>query len=232
LAKQYIDGLLDPVRMGPAVLRELEADLGQYGYAGQILQRPAPPGGGMFKTEKIEIIERPPHYVIAERIRYWDKAATDAKENPGSAFTAGVLAARLTNGKYAVLDVVRGQWATDEREDHIKQVAQLDGVDVKIWVEQEPGSGGKDSARGTIKNLAGYSINAESVGNKGDKVRRADPFSVQVNWGNVCMVRAEWNQPYLDEMKTFPFGKRKDQIDASAGGFNKLALPAKKAGVW
>src|SRR5574340_1137791 len=213
LAKRYIDGMLDPKRMGKDVLLELMADLGQYGYAGQIQQQPAPPSGGMFKTDKIEIIDIPPPHCIAEQVRFWDKAGTDKKDNPGSAFTAGVLMARLTNGKYCVLDVVRGQWATDEREDRMKQTAQLDGPNVRIWMEQEPGSSGKDSARGSIKNLAGYAVNAEPA--TGDKVFRADPFSVQVNWGNVCMVRAPWNRDYLDELSVFPFGKRKDQVDAS-----------------
>ena len=163
-------------------------------------------------------------------VRYWDKAATDVKENPGSAHTAGVKVARLSSGKWCVLDVVRGQWATDEREMRIKQVAQMDGPTVTVWMEQEPGSGGKDSARGTVKNLAGYSVRAEHP--TGDKVHRADPFSVQVNWGNVVLVRAPWNREFLDELANFPFGRWKDQVDAAAGAFNKIALPLKKAGVW
>ena len=232
LADWYIDGMLDPLRLSKEILHDLEADLGQYGYAGQITQQPAPPSGGMFKVQKIEVIPMVEDFMIRDVVRYWDKAATAVKENPGSAHTAGVKIALLTNGKYCIMDVVDGQWSTDDREDHIKLVAGMDGPKVPIWVEQEPGSGGKDSARSTIKNLAGYSIHAEPVGSKGNKVFRADPFSVQVNWGNVCMVRAAWNQGYIEQMSNFPFGKLKDQVDASAGGFNKIALPLKKAGVW
>lgn len=231
LSEKYTDGMLDPVRMSKAVLKEMEADLGQYGYAGQVKQLPAPPGGGMFKTEKIEVLESmPPKIHILKEIRYWDKAGTDAKDNPGAAHTAGVKIGLLSNGKFCVMDVVRGQWESEKREEIMKQTAQLDGVNVEIWVEQEPGSGGKESARGTVKSLAGFPIHAETV--TGDKVTRADPYSVQVNWGNVCMIRAPWNLDYLGEMAVFPFGKWKDQIDASSGAFNKLALPLKQAGVW
>lgn len=231
LERKYIDGMLDPVRMGKNVLHELMADLGQYGYAGQIGQQPTPPSGGMFKTEMFDVIQHPPlSGDIMEMVRWWDKAGTDAKENPGSACTAGVLMGRLRNGKYVVLDVVRGQWSTDERETRMKQTAQLDGPGVIIWMEQEPGSGGKDSARGSIKNLAGFSVHAEP--STGDKVTRADPYSVQVNWGNIQLVRAPWNREFIEEHANFPFGKRKDQVDAAGGAFNKLALPVKRAGVW
>lgn len=232
LVEKYVDGMLDPVRINKDVLQELEADLGQYGYAGQIQQQPAPPDGGMFKVGKIEKVQRPPDPMIIQQLRYWDKAGTDAKDNPGSAHTAGVKIAYLSTGKYCIMDVVRGQWASEEREAKIKSIAELDGPKVPIWIEQEPGSGGKDSARSTIKNLAGYSIHAETVGGAGDKVRRADPFSVQVNWGNVVMVEGPWNHEFINELGSFPFSKWKDQVDAASAGFNKLALPAKKAGTW
>ena len=38
----------------------------------------------------------------------------------------------------------------------IKQVAIGDGTDTIIYIEQEPGSGGKESAEATIRNLAGF----------------------------------------------------------------------------
>ena len=57
----------------------------------------------------------------------------------------------------------------------------------------------------------------------GDKVLRADPFSVQVNARNVLMKRGEWNGEYLKEVAYFPFSKYKDQVDASSGAFAILA---------
>lgn len=229
----YTDNLLDPKRMGPAVLQELEADLGQYGYAGQISQHPTPPTGGMFKVDMIELVDSVPSNVIIQQVRYWDKAGTDRDTNPGSAHTAGVKIAKLQPGyywDYIILDVIRGQWEAEERERIIKQTAQLDGHNVTIWIEQEPGSGGKESAQGTVRNLSGYSVYAENP--TGNKVVRADPFSVQVNWGRVAMLVGSWNREFIDEMRLFPFGKWKDQIDAAAGGFNKMAVSGKKAGVW
>ena len=59
----------------------------------------------------------------------------------------------------------------------------------------------------------------------GDKQQRADPFSCQVNAGNVYMVDAPWNEAFLEELKYFPFSTYKDQVDASSGAFNMLTKP-------
>ncbi len=91
-----------------------------------------------------------------------------------------------------------------------------------IWQEQEPGSGGKESAENTTRNLAGFVIRTERV--TGDKVTRADPFSAQCEAGNVSIIEADWNIAYLDEMTSFPNGKNDDQVDGSSGAFNKLAF--------
>ena len=58
----------------------------------------------------------------------------------------------------------------------------------------------------------------------GDKAVRAEPLSVQVEAGNVYLVEGPWNKDYMDEVKVFPHGKYKDQVDGSSGAFNKLAL--------
>ena len=214
LIKNYKDGLLDPVRLDREVLHELYADLGQYGYAGQIGQNPTPPGGGMFKVDHLAVLDRMTSETnIVHRIRYWDKAGTKG----GGAYTAGVLIWKMENGKFIIADVRRGQWGTDEREDIIKSTAEADGRATEIYIEQEPGSGGKESAEATIKNLAGFACYRDLP--TGDKARRADPFSVQVNWGNVIMLRAEWNKPFKDELEMFPNGRFKDQVDASSACF-------------
>lgn len=218
LVKYYKDDLLDPKRMPWSVIERLKADLGQYGYAGQIGQKPTPPGGGMFRIDNIPIVHTfDPTQVDGQMIRYWDKAGTQG----GGAYTAGVKMARLKNGKYLILDVKRGQWSTDVRERIIKQTAQADGYETIIWIEQEPGSGGKDSAHATITNLAGFTIYKELP--KGDKIYRADPFSVQVNEGNVMLLHGPWNEEYLQELEYFPFSTYKDQVDGSSGAFSKLA---------
>lgn len=217
LVKFYVNDLLDVNRITWDVLKDLEADLGQYGYAGQIGQDPTPPGGGMFKVDNFSMITvMPPKPDIIQTIRYWDKAGT---KNDG-AYTAGVKMTRLVNNRWLVEDVKRGRWAAHERERIIRQTALADGDNVIIWMEQEPGSGGKESAQGTIRNLAGFSVYAEKA--TGEKADRADPYSVQVNNGSFIMLAGMWNRDFIEEHRFFPYSTYKDQVDAAAGAFNKL----------
>jgi len=217
MEEYYIDGLLDPVRLGPNALHKLMEDLGQYGFAGQIGQNPAPPGGGMFKVNRFPVTQVVREIDVRTTIRYWDKAAT---EDDGS-YTCGVKMSRMKDKSFVIHDVVRGQWSAEVRERMMLQTARNDGKKVRIFIEQEPGSGGKESVEASIKNLAGYAAYADRP--TGEKIRRADPYSVQVNISNVTLMEANWNQAYKDELEIFPFGTFMDQVDASSAAFNILA---------
>jgi len=224
-------GLLDPVRLPRSVLREQKAKLGNYGYSGQYGQNPVPLKGGMFKVDKFVMIQPPRNSEFAEVIRYWDKAYTQ----DGGAYTAGVKIGRLRKEwlkkydgiEFWILHVHRGQWASHKRERHIQRTADRDTDDVTIAIEQEGGAG-KESAEGTVRGLAGYRVRTDIP--KKDKTLRADPFSVQVNSGNVALARGEWNQDYVDELRFFPNSTYKDQTDASSGAFAMLTRKKKRAG--
>ena len=223
---KYKDGLLDPRRLPRQVLQNKLEELGNYGYSGQFEQTPTPLSGGMFHWDKIIVSDRPHVKSFQMVVRWWDKAAT--KE--AGAYTAGVLMGMLKDDnaipRFWILDVVRGQWDTWTREKIIRKTAESDeviwGSKYYIGMEQEPGSAGVDSTKATIIRLAGFKVVGERA--SGDKFERADPFSVQVNAGNVGMVKATWNYAYFTEMKFFgPGCKYKDQTDASSGAFKKLS---------
>lgn len=172
--------------------------------------------GEIFVITAIRIVENTPK--LKRVIRYWDKAGTEGD----GAYTAGAKLGETVSGDFIILDMVRGQWKSGTREKTIRQTAELDGTDVAIWIEQEPGSGGKESAEATQKNLVGFSCRVDRV--TGDKELRADPLATQVEIGKVIMLRAPWNKALLDEMQSFPNGKYKDQVDACSGAFNKLTV--------
>ena len=118
------------------------------------------------------------------------------------------------------MDVVRGQWGTDQRERNMRSVAEVDQLKVRIGIEQEGGSGGKESVQASILNLAGFSVVADRP--TGDKIYRADPLSVQINNGNVILLQGAWNKAFLDELEMFPNSTYKDQVDACSGAFAML----------
>lgn len=183
-------------------------------------QRPRPRDGALFPISSLPIVDAAPR--IMERVRYWDKAGAA----PGKGdWTVGVLMGRCPDGLFWVEDVVRGQWPADERNRTIRQTAEMDRLQygrVRIYVEQPPGLA-KESADAVVKLLAGFPVEKDPV-NK-DKVERAEPLSAQCQAGNVKVVRAPWNVPYLMVMTAFPFGVHDDDVDASSGAFNKLAAP-------
>lgn len=218
LRKYYRRNLLDPIRLTRKVLKNARADLGEFGFAGQMLQRPVPRGGGMFKVDRMKVSE-----VVSVKmkrtVRFWDKAGT----SKGGAFTVGVKMGLAEDGTYWILHVIRDQWEASRRENQIKQAAAIDGYRVKVGLEQEPGSAGKESAANTVKNLAGFRV--EAVRATGDKEMRADTFATQVNAGNVYIIEAPWNAEYIEELRYFPRSTYKDQVDASSGAFTMLTKP-------
>jgi predicted phage terminase large subunit-like protein len=180
-----------------------------------------PAAGLVFNRAWFEIVRAAPAQLT--KVRAWDKASTSGAGD----WSAGVLIGRSLEGLYYVLDVVRGQWSAGERNQVMQQTALSDGPDVAIWVEQEPGSGGKESAEISLRQLAGYAVHAERV--TGDKLSRAQAFSAQCEARNVKLVLnpgRDWIGPFLDELHAFPTGAFDDQVDSTSLGFNKLALSA------
>jgi predicted phage terminase large subunit-like protein len=185
-------------------------------------QEPIVVGGGILPIEKLKVLPFFDRKKVTHTIRYWDKAGTESED---AAYTAGARMNAMNDGTFVISHMVRGQWPVLQREEKIKTWADVDAAEFgsyEVYVEQEPGSGGKESAENTIRNLAGYRVYADKV--TGAKEVRAEPFAAQVQGGNVWLVAGEWVSDFLDECEVFPAGKRKDQVDAAAGAFAKLAV--------
>ena len=153
------------------------------------------------------------------RVRAWDLAATEKSVRATDPdFSVGVLMAER-EGVYYVCHVVRAR-VTAVME-LMMQTALMDGKEVNIVFEQEPGAAGKLFSAVIIKRLAGWTVHAVLA--TGDKITRALPFLAQAQAGNVRLVRGEWNQAWLDEMTSMPNSAHDDQWDGSASAFSALA---------
>lgn len=185
-------------------------------------QNPFIAGGGIFPIDKLQTWPVLDRTKILKSVRFWDKAGTESED---AAFTAGALIHMLKDNRFVIEHVVRGQWSSLEREEKIKFWATRDAANSRpgayeVGVEQEPGSGGKESAESTIRNLRGFKCYADKV--TGSKEIRAEPFAAQVQGSNVWMVAGSYQNDLLDEMVSFPNGKFKDQVDACSGAFSRL----------
>lgn len=230
--------LLFPALFPESKVRAIELDLGPYGTAGQLQQRPSPEGGGLFKREYFKFVDAPP--ALMRIARGWDTAATEG----GGDFCCGVKIGEefewviqdkkkelKSTGCFYVCDVQHDQLGPDALDKLIKVTAELDRQAHKQCAqreEREPGSSGKIVTSARAKMLKGFDYAEVLV--SGSKTTRAKPFRAQCEAGNVYLVRAPWNEAYIRELCNFPNGAHDDQVDGSSSAFNAVLLeePPKK----
>lgn len=188
--------------------------------------------GSFFAREGFKVLEARP--AGGRWVRYWDMAATEAKEANGVQgstdpdWTAGALVG-IVEERVVIADLQRFRLGPAGVEQRIMQQAGLDGRAVPVHIEQEPGSSGKTVVQHFIKKLMGWAVSGQPV--TGSKTERAKPLAGQVMGGNVSVVRGPWVTDFLDEAEAFPFGSHDDQVDAVAGGFTVLTERA-EVKVW
>ena len=209
--------LLFPERFPAGVVAELKTVMGN-GAAGQLQQRPSPPGGSEFQPDMIAVADAIPAGVVAW-CRGWDLGATEGAGD----WTAGVKLGRLADGRYIVANVARAQYATHKRDALIKASASADGRMVKQSFPQDPGQAGKGQAAALVAMLPGHICHSSTE--SGDKELRARPLASQVNAGNVILLRGAWNHAFIEELRDFPNGLHDDQVDGAARAFAQL-LPS------
>lgn len=194
---------------------------GSYAEAGQLQQRPAPRGGGMFKKANWLFVDAPPT-AVRSRVRGWDLAST----KDAGAYTAGVKGSIApppgqTEGEAIYIeDVVRGQWGVHDVEKEMVAAAKRDGLQCVIDFPQDPGQSGKWQRTYLVSKFNGY--NVRSTPETGSKEDRAKPLEAQQEGGNVYLVRGPWNDAFINEAAMFPNGRFKDQVDAVSRMYARL----------
>jgi predicted phage terminase large subunit-like protein len=170
-----------------------------------------------------EIIECAPAELSV--VRYWDTAFQKKRT---SDFTVGVKYGIARNGVGYILHVARTRATPHEVETFIANVAGQDSRNVRVILQQEPGSGSAlwidAMQRGA---LLGYPVYADHV--RGSKFERSQPFRAAAEAGNLKLLRGAWNEDFLEECEQFSSDEREyahdDQVDAACGAFNYLTAP-------
>jgi len=177
---------------------------------------------------------------VDKRIRYWDLAASEAKIVRGKKITdpdstVGTKFSYIRTGsedvmdRFYIEDQIGGQWEIDEIQQKIIEIAEKDGQKVPIYIEQEPGSGGKNQVAMLSKyiksKLPGWVVNGHRP--EGDKIIRANVWFAEAAHGNIWIVRGKWNDDFFKELGSFPNAKHDDRIDSVSGARHVIA-PLKK----
>lgn len=184
------------------------------------------PDTGLFQRDWFEVVGEAP--ADADRVRYWDLAASEAKDADDPDYTAGVKLA-MKDGVYYVEDVRHVRLTPQRVEKLVAQTAAIDGPEVRIGMEEEPGASGKgvtDYYRRHV--LRGYAF--DGIRSTGSKYTRALPVVSAAEAGNVKLVRGPWIAELLDELETLE--GHDDQQDALSGGFGMLQRTGASVEIW
>lgn len=207
----YIDRLSAQDRVTRAQLRD-----------GDWMIRPG--AGAYFKRQWFQFIDSAPIGPV-DRVRAWDLASVEG----GGDWTVGVRMAKQHDGRIVIEDVVRLRSRPDGVRQAVLSTAQIDGYSVKIRMPQDPGQAGKDQVASYSKMLAGYVTHFKPV--TGDKIIRCQPFSAYAEAGNISIVKAPWNEPFMQSLEAFPDeGVHDDDVDAASDAFTMLARGAASMG--
>lgn len=180
--------------------------------------------GDMFNRHWFQIVPASEVPAAAQRVRYWDMAATDpkrrkSKNNREPDWTIGFKLA-MYQGMYWIEDIVRVQKTPRDVEEIIRRTAFDDGYTCAIRMEQEPGSSGIAVIDHYMLDIL-QGFNFLGVPSTGSKVERARNASAAAQGGKVFITHNCRNMlPFLDEADLFPYGVHDDTVDGFSGAFN------------
>lgn len=208
----YVDGLLDPIRMPESVLLENEIDLGSYGFAGQMQQEPSPEDGEIWKKWFIPI---PDHLMPSpsDMDAYgtdWDTAYTKKENNAASAY---VVSGKIKEGLLHAGKMCIDNFGTLHAEFPELIKFMKDEVPAPHYVEA------KASGKSAKQTLVREGIPAIEVQVNSDKIARARDATPKAEAGMICVRASILDRLYNDDKQgllKFPNGVFMDLADTVA----------------
>jgi len=205
-----------------AILEHIRRTIGEYNFAGQYQQAPAPLGGGLVKAvwfARYGPDELPPRF---ERVvQSWDTANKASELSDFSVCTSWGVAGK----NLYLIDVLRRRMEYPELKRAVREQYERFGPDV-VLIE--------DKASGTqlIQELIADGLRAVTrYRPQSDKIMRMHAQTAMIENGFVHLPQsAPWLAPYLAELTTFPNGKHDDQVDSTAQMLDWFKTAAREPG--
>lgn len=222
--------LLWPERFDREAIATIKSDLGSYGAAGQLQQRPSPDEGGIFKRVnwrywkpkdaklppikilmadgsvlEIEAVELPETF--DEMLQSWDLAF---KDTATSDFVAGQVWARKDADKF-LLDYYK------ERADITATMKAIRGLAAKWPMAIRKLVEDKANGPAVIQMLRSKMTGLIAVNPRGGKISRAYAVQPEVESGNVYLPHPRlypWVSGFIESCAGFPNMTHDDDVDA------------------
>jgi predicted phage terminase large subunit-like protein len=213
-----------PERWPIEELRQIKAVEGKYEWNCLYQQRPYIKGGNRFKIDLVQVHDSIKDFPDVRYVRFWDLASTKKerdKDDPD--YTSGSLCGitKVDGLEHLwVKDVKRCQSEAPERDKMIKTTTEADGRAVAIGIESVAGY--KDTYTTLARILQGrYTVKKITV--SADKSVRAAPVEPIMEIGHVHILRAPWNEMWLQQFGEFPSGAHDDDVDSTCGAYAMLS---------
>jgi predicted phage terminase large subunit-like protein len=204
---RLVGDVLHPERESRETLEGLRRTLGEYNFAGQYQQAPAPFGGGMVKREWFrEYLPEAAPQTFDEIVQSWDTANKESElANYSVCTTWGKKGTRLY-----LRHVYRKKLNYPDLKRAVCEQAEVHGATV-ILIEN------KASGEPLIQELVSEGLAVKGIDPVGDKVMRLHAQTATIENGFVYLPKeALWLDEYLHELTTFPRGKHDDQVDSTS----------------
>ena len=192
--------------------------LGPHWFNALYQQHPFAEAGAMFKEHWFEMVDAVP--AEGQALRWWDLAGTAPKQGRDPDWTIGLKLRKRGHLCY-VEHVARMRDNPGAVEELVIKTAEDDGYGVAIRMGEDGGQAGKDQIRRYAQALGMRDF--AGVRETGSKEIRANAVSAEARAGNVKILRAPWNTPFMNCVAEFPFGAHDDDVDALSGAFNELS---------
>ncbi len=201
-----------PQRYPLEKLGQIRAQIGGAAFVSQYQQRPAPAGGGIFQRKWWGRYsgELPKFSRI---IQSWDTAFKTGEQNDYSACVtvgeapAGYFLLHAWRGRVSFPDLLR------------RVVAFADEHQPNAILVEDKGSG--QSLVQELQRSCRFPVLPQRV--DGDKIARANAVAPIVEAGKVFLPKsADWAEPLLDELSSFPTSPHDDFVDAFSQAINYL----------
>ena len=185
----------------------------RYTFAGQYMQRPAPDEGGEWRKEWFEIIDIS---LVPKNLKwtlYIDGAYTKNTKNDPTGLQIGAK----HNNNYYILSSIDKYLELPELIKFIPIHIVSSGVQISI-IKVEPKASGKSIAQlirsETSLNIAEIKTDFVNM----SKIECARMSSPYIEGGRVKLVKGSWNEPFLNQVGTFPNAKHDEHVDLTCYG--------------
>jgi len=189
-------------------LARVRRALGEYNFAGQYLQAPAPLGGGMIRREWFRTYESEAVLPVFDRVvQSWDTANKASELADYSVCTTW----GAKGSAFYLLHVLRKRLNYPELKRTVAEQSRAFGANV-VLIED------KASGIQLIQELVQAGVaNVRRVAPTDDKVMRLHAQTGAIENGFVHLPReAHWLEEYLAELTVFPKGAHDDQVDSTS----------------